>query len=559
MSKHGGFDPRPDQAPTREEDDMSEKTEKASAAVIRRMEAAEESAQERLVKKHVPAWVVSGAVHVAVIALLILVLGVKDAATKQPDKIVNTTAAKTDEPEDVDLTNDDLGIDSNIEAALPEIERIDQKTVEAAVTEDTIGKPDVTDTAMNAVALPGVSSTEFTAPGAAGDTGNVMSGLGGGEGGTAFGTMAGRSGATKSRLLKEGGGNKDSELAVAYGLAWLAKQQKADDGGWKFDQGKTEERTCATGMALLPFLAAGVTHKKPRDKTDNKNYHEVVHKGIEFLKRAMGPPSGGGATVGKLSGDVYANAIAALPLCEAYGMTQDPALRPYAQAAVNYIARTQGPNGSWGYGNKGDGDTSIVGWQLQVLKAAKLAKGLVVDDRVIKKADKFLDLVASGSRKSMYGYRDSAGAKPGTALTAVGLLSRYYISEWGPVHPGMIDGVGGLMKNAPAGTGNVNNMYYYYYATQVVHFFEGEDWKTWNEGPKQADGTRKGGMRDWLVKSQKRNATELGSWDPEAGWFGTSCGRLGTTAMCLLTLEVYYRHLPLYKRGADGAAVKIIE
>ena len=39
---------------------------------------------------------------------------------------------------------------------------------------------------------------------------------------------------------------------------------------------------------------------------------------------------------------------------------------------------------------------------------------------------------------------------------------------------------------------------------------------------------------------------------------GFSCGG-GTTAMCLLTLEVYYRHLPLYKRGADGQAVKIIE
>ena len=36
-----------------------------NAAVIRRMAPAEESAQERLIKKHVPAWVVSGAIHVA--------------------------------------------------------------------------------------------------------------------------------------------------------------------------------------------------------------------------------------------------------------------------------------------------------------------------------------------------------------------------------------------------------------------------------------------------------------------------------------------------------------
>ena len=31
-----------------------------------------------------------------------------------------------------------------------------------------------------------------------------------------------------------------------------------------------------------------------------------------------------------------------------------------------------------------------------------------------------------------------------------------------------------------------------------------------------------------------------------------SCGRLGTTCMTLLTLEVYYRHLPLYKRDTGG-------
>lgn len=36
---------------------------------------------------------------------------------------------------------------------------------------------------------------------------------------------------------------------------------------------------------------------------------------------------------------------------------------------------------------------------------------------------------------------------------------------------------------------------------------------------------------------------------------GSSSGRLGTTAMTLLTLEVYYRHLPLYKRG-NAAAIE---
>ena len=539
---------------------MSEnKAKEPKEAVIRRLESAEETAQERFIKKYVPAWLVSGAVHVSVLALALLFFGLRKVETKEPDKPINTTAEKAEEPPEPNLTNDDLGVDSNIEAALPEIERLDQQTVDEKVTMDNVGQPNVMENDIMGAALPGLADTKDFTPGVAGETGSFMSGTGGNNG-AAYGVTSGRSGATKSRLLREGGGNAESERAVALGLAWLAKQQKAD-GGWTYDQGThLNERSAATGMALLPFLAAGVTHKKGKE-FDQKNYDKVVKRGLEFLVGRCAPS---GANAGRMSGDVYAQAIAALALCEAYGMTKDPTIKPYAQAAVNFIQRTQGPNGSWGYGNTGNGDTSIVGWQVQALKAAKLSKDLVVDDRVIQRANKFLDFAAAGSRKSMYGYADSSGARPGTALTAVGLLSRYYISEWGPVHPGMIDGVGGLMKHGPRypakgkPTG-VSEMYYYYYATQVVHFFEGEEWKTWNEGSKQADGTRKGGMRDWLVHSQLRTDTNAGSWDPESGTIGTNCGRLGTTAMCLLTLEVYYRHLPLYKRGADGKAVQIIE
>ncbi len=349
-----------------------------------------------------------------------------------------------------------------------------------------------------------------------------------------------RSGAMKARLLKEGGGNAESEKAVALGLAWLARQQKAD-GSWVFDQGSKEEVTCATALALLPFLAAGETHKDARGK-----YTEVVKKGLGYLMKNC-PLNG--ASAGKMSNNLYAQGIATIPLCEAYGMTKDPALKPYAQTAINYIQKAQGPNGSWGYSPGTNGDTSIVGWQIQALQAAKLSKDLVVNDKVYQKAVKFLDLTGSGAKKSMYGYADSAGAAPGTALTAVGLLCRSKIDAWGPNHPGMIDGVAGLVKNSPKGVGVVSNMYYYYYATQVIHNYEGEDWKNWNEGPKQDDGSRKGGMRDWLVTAQnKKDGANLGSWDPEAGWFGTSCGRLGSTAVCLLNLEVYYRYGPLEKK-----------
>ena len=91
-------------------------------------------------------------------------------------------------------------------------------------------------------------------------------------------------------------------------------------------------------------------------------------------------------------------------------------------------------------------------------------------------------------------------------------------------------------------------MYYYYYATQVVRFYGGEEWKKWNQGPMGGDGKRKGGLPDVLLSLQDRTPEKRGSWDPRIDTnglsFGPQCGRLGTTCMCLLTLEVYYRYAP---------------
>jgi hypothetical protein len=377
-------------------------------AVIRRLEAAEETAQERLIKKHVPAWVVSGAAHVAVIALAILVMGERAAVTKPTDAVIVTTADKSDEPEDQPLTNEDLGFDPKIEAALPEIERIDSATVDGIVTQDNVGLPDVTTTDTQAMPPPGFGATDFTTSGATGEAGNFTAGDGGRQG-TLNALMAGRSASTRSRLVRVGGGSEESERAVGLGLAWLARQQKKD-GGWEFDQGSKDERAAATGLALLPFLAAGETHKPSKDKGEERRYMKTVAEGLGFLMRACAPA---GATAGRMSANMYAQGIASIALCEAYGMTKDPALRPYAQAAINYIQRAQGPNGSWGYAAAANGDTSIVGWQVQALQAAKLSKDLIVDERVIKKAVAFLNHAAAGSRKSMYGYADSAGAQPG--------------------------------------------------------------------------------------------------------------------------------------------------
>ena len=95
--------------------------------------------------------------------------------------------------------------------------------------------------------------------------------------------------------------------------------------------------------------------------------------------------------------------------------------------------------------------------------------------------------------RAMRGYLDSNGAAPTTSLTSIGLLMRYYIDGWRSTPRGFAEGVKGLMAKAPTPQARPQfDMYFYYYATQVVRFYGKEEWSTWNDGPKAADGTRKG-------------------------------------------------------------------
>ena len=67
----------------------------------------------------------------------------------------------------------------------------------------------------------------------------------------------------------------------------------------------------------------------------------------------------------------------------------------------------------------------------------------------------------------------------------------------------------------------------------------GPEWDDWNRS-----------IRRTLIETQCRDGCEAGSWDPERPTLDIQCmkaGRIATTALSTLTLEVYYRYLPLYR------------
>ena len=350
------------------------------------------------------------------------------------------------------------------------------------------------------------------------------------------GGWGGRAPGTRERLLINGGGTKDSEAAVVEGLRWL-KRNQAPDGRWLLD-GNFKDRGTAndiagTAFGLLPLLGAGKTHKAGKDN----DYDKPVEKALLYLLRKQDRKTG------NFGGGMYAHGLATIAMCEAYGLTQDPALRRPAQMAVNFIVRAQHSGGGWRYTPGQAGDTSVVGWQVMALKSAQMA-GLDVPEVTMRKAQLYLERVCDPANEG-YGYV-GPGSTP--TMSAVGLLCRQYLQAWGPQNLRLIKGIDNNIKRYPPGT--MQNMYYFYYATQVMHHFGGSAWTDWNTK-----------MRDTLVKTQdKSNGPDRGSWSSvgEPAPQGPAGGRLMQTSLSLLTLEVYYRHLPLYYRetGEKKIAVK---
>src|SRR5262249_29286649 len=135
-----------------------------------------------------------------------------------------------------------------------------------------------------------------------------------------------------------GGATQGTEKAVLDGLRWLCRHQNPD-GSWSpttlnercpcddpmynpktaytknFDEG-------LTGMALLCFLGAGLSHDSKQDIVDTamaKRYKagEVVKNGLQWLCKKQNPE--GSFSTGRPF--MYNEALACMAVAEAYGLT----------------------------------------------------------------------------------------------------------------------------------------------------------------------------------------------------------------------------------------------
>ncbi len=371
------------------------------------------------------------------------------------------------------------------------------------------------------------------------------SGMGSGKGiGKLFGLIPetmGKRCSKDDRLsrLRENGGTPACEDAVVRALRWFKGNQNSN-GSWG-----TGHQPAMTGLVLLAYFGHCETPV-------SEEFGDTVYRGITYLVDV------GMRQNGKLASNLvtnswpYEHGIATYALAEAVTFCKElkvdvPNMVEVTQKAGQFIIDNQADYGGWAYKfvtKGGHVDLSVVGWQVQALKACSHTgirfRGMPTS---ITKALKYVDSCQNDN--GGFGYKGANDGQRGGyfTLTGVGMLC---YQMWGKGKPQVRKAARYVLKNTKFDYNTeFADLYGHYYESQAMIQLGGNDWKEYNKI-----------FRDQLLDNQNSD----GSWKPPGGgkairaagaeYVGNAIYR---TALCTLMLEVYYRFLSTDSGGGFRA------
>lgn len=349
----------------------------------------------------------------------------------------------------------------------------------------------------------------------------------------------------RQEVVQKRGGSPISEQAVEAGFEWLARHQ-AEDGSWsdrcmgpglgsRCEKGKACTHpgqpypVAQTGLALLALQGGG-------HYAFNKSaYSDHVRRGLGWLagrQREDGNLTHGGGHF------VYEHAIGTFALAEACALARDADEEPdpehlrAAQKAVDYLVRIQHQDGGWRYTAHVTerSDTSVSGWAVLALKSAQ-GGGLKFDKGSIDRVVRFFETCEYKDQSGQTGYQAGAGMLS-QATTGVGMLVHHFLRERSdtPLVQAAARTLAAAAEGNRLAARGVTDYYTWYNCTLGMYLAGGEPWERWNKV-----------VRDRVIGLQAKAGCERGSWPPDGDESGHAGGRVYSTALAILTLEVYYR------------------
>jgi len=324
-----------------------------------------------------------------------------------------------------------------------------------------------------------------------GSTTAAASGRGGAAGG-------GRSIQCGCRCLRASTGGSATVSELHLGLEWLKRAQE-EDGSWG-------ARPARTGLALLAFLGAGETHRYGR-------YKKTVKAALKHLKQIQDVQGWFGAAPAAAWADDHA--IATLAMAEAYGLTGSPLFKRSAQAAVSRLVAEPHP------------DTQVSLWRILATRSANVA-GLAIPEDEEEAAREWLVEITD---QEGFAWTGRGGFPPDSVrgATAAACLCRILLGE-DPEQSATLRVAADRILEVLPGEERPTDHAARYFGTLATYQLGRDTWKTWY-GP----------LRTNLLEAQVQEGEESGSWDP-VGVSGDTLGRVGTTALATMCLEVYYRY-----------------
>ncbi len=397
------------------------------------------------------------------------------------------------------------------------------------------------------------------------------------------GTYAARS--TKegrAKLLKTYAADSRNEESVDKSLTWLRDNQN-EDGTWGSEKNSGRMRAPLTSLATLAFLAHGET---PSSQKFGQCMIKAIRNMVEWPDRM-------GSYIGP--GDNYSHPVTAYTLAEIYGVTRIPRVKVAMDKAVEVVINNINKNGSYAYWydrvpriQPGDrdpvtgkikkglvpqppSDLSFAGWNYQALKSA-LSAGCELPG-----LETAIDMSIKGLHKHCNekegGFSLGIGGKQDIGMTSLGILCLGLLGDGDSkeAHKSLE----WIKKNNEKGLRTCSwkfdksvheeynkaftyAIYTWYYQTQMVFQAsrgQGVLWNNWNKAFSKALIDEQNADGSWLTPAEKYGSGVLDTKKDNAEWIGKGDGDLGemidlkvySTALCTLSLEVYYRYLPTYK------------